>query len=344
MRLLPLIVVTLTSSALAVGTSHWTHTSEADFKNGTFTHVVATNLGDLKLSRAVKTLLEQNSKVSAVYALIEAPDGTIYAGTGPQGVVMKIAGDKVTEALKLDDGTSVFSLALDGDGNLLIGTGGEKGRVLKLDVKSDNAKPKEIFSGEGVQYVWSIVRTSDNNLYAATGPEGQLFEIKPNGGGYAMLLDTDENNLLSLISDGKDTLYLGSDPNGLVYRVNRKTKEIYIVHDAAESEVTALALDKKGNLYAGTAEATPQEGADGEPAGATEQIGRPEGGTSGAPIPTPSPSEPKPPELPDPNPGEPDPIPKKMMIMAAPSTGSATKGAKPQAKSDSGDGAEGQLP
>src|SRR5687767_10204767 len=145
MRLLPLIVVTLTSSALAVGTSHWTHTSEADFKNGTFTHVVATNLGDLKLSRAVKTLLEQNSKVSAVYALVEAPDGTIYAGTGPQGVVLKIKDDKVTTACTLEDGTSVFSLALDGDA-LLIGTGGEEGRVLRLE---KNAKePKEIFSGE----------------------------------------------------------------------------------------------------------------------------------------------------------------------------------------------------
>src|ERR1700743_2465741 len=106
--------------AHGVGTSNWTQTSEADFKNGTMQNVVATNLGDLKLSRAVKTILEEDPKVSSVYALVEAPDGTIYAGTGPQGVVLKIVGDKVTTACKLDDGTSVFSLALDGDA-LLIG-------------------------------------------------------------------------------------------------------------------------------------------------------------------------------------------------------------------------------
>src|SRR5438067_10498663 len=122
-----LLIVIFASEALAVGTSHWTHTSEADFKNGTMTNVVATNLGDLKLSRAVKTILEQDPKVSSVYALVEAPDGTIYAGTGPQGVVLKIKDDKVSEAAKLDDGTSVFSLAFDGDGALLIGTGGEHG-------------------------------------------------------------------------------------------------------------------------------------------------------------------------------------------------------------------------
>src|SRR5437764_15032311 len=108
-----LLCLTFTiTSALAVGTSHWTHTNEADFKNGTMTNVVATNLGDLKLSRAVKTLLEQDPKVSAVYAMVEATDGTIYAATGPQGVVLKIRDDHVSEAFKLDDGTSVFCLAL----------------------------------------------------------------------------------------------------------------------------------------------------------------------------------------------------------------------------------------
>jgi hypothetical protein len=330
--------LTLTAPLFAVGTSHWTHTSEADFKNGTFSNVVATNLGDLKLSRAVKTLLEQDAKVSAVYALVEAPDGTIYAGTGPQGVVMKIKDDKVSEVLKLEDGTSIFSLAIDGDGKLLIGTGGEKGRVLRLEKEGE--KPKELFAGEGVQYIWSIVRTPDGNLYAATGPDGGLYEIKRDGG-YTLLLDTDENNLLSMISDGKELLYVGSDPNGLVYRVNRKTKEVYIVHDAAESEISALSLDKKGNLYAGTAEAMPQAG-EGEEGGATEQIGRPEGGTSGAPIPTPPPSEPKPPELPDPNPGEPDPIPKKLVIVAAPATKKHAKDAKSQAKENGG--AEERMP
>src|SRR5205814_3501634 len=87
-----------------------------------------------------------------------------------------------------------------------------------------------------------------------------------------------------------------------------------VVHDAQESEVAALTLDSKGNLYAGTAEAMPNE-AETEAAGASEQIGRPESGTTGAPIPSPSRPEPKPPELPNPNPGEPDPIPKKLMIL-----------------------------
>src|SRR6266850_7585320 len=85
-----LLVPLLAAPSLAVQTSHWVHTSEADFKNGTFQNVVATNLGDLKLSRAVKTLLEQDAKVSAVYCLAEGSDGAVYAGTGPHGVVLRV--------------------------------------------------------------------------------------------------------------------------------------------------------------------------------------------------------------------------------------------------------------
>src|SRR5688500_14294615 len=122
------IVCAFAVPAFGGGTSKWNHTSEADFKKGKFQNVVATNLGDLKLSRAVKTLLEQEPRMSSVYALAEGPDGTIYAGTGPQGVVLAVKGERVSTLLKLDD-ENVFSLLVDKQGRLLIGTGGERGRI-----------------------------------------------------------------------------------------------------------------------------------------------------------------------------------------------------------------------
>jgi hypothetical protein len=293
--------------SLAVGTSNWTQTNENDWKDGTFDNVVATNLGDLKLSRAVKTLLEQDPRVSSVNALAQAPDGTVYAGTGPRGVLLRVKGEAVEEVAKVDD-AQIFSVLVDAKGDVLLGTGGERGRVLRVEKQGE--APKEVFAAEGVQYVWAIRQTPDGNLYAATGPSGQLFEIKPNGS-HRVLLDTDENNLLSLITDGKDLLYVGTDPNGLVYRVNRRTGESFILYDAAEAEVSALALDARGNLYAGTAEARDEQPAAAQAAGA-EQVGRPEGGGTGLPIPSERPHEPEPPKVPDPTPGQPDPIPKKV--------------------------------
>src|SRR2546421_10739737 len=111
-KLIAIVVVLMTSPVMAVSTSHWTHTSEAEFKAGTFHNVVATNLGDLKLSRAVKTILGQDAHVSAVYALVEAPDGTIYAGTGPEGVLLAAKNDKATPIANLGDNLSIFSLLI----------------------------------------------------------------------------------------------------------------------------------------------------------------------------------------------------------------------------------------
>jgi hypothetical protein len=300
----------MTSAVLAVNTSHWTHTSEADFKAGTFHNVVATNLGDLKLSRAVKTILGQNEHISAVHALVEAKDGTIYAGTGPEGVLLAIKDEKSETVAKLGENVSIFSLLIDSKGRLLIGTGGEKGQIFRIEKPGD--KPVEIFSEAGVQYIWAMCQTPDGKIYAATGPEGQLFQIDENDK-HEVLFDSEQNNLTSMVSDGKDLLYVGSDPDGLIYRINRKTKDEFVVFDAPETEISALLLDKDGTLFAGTAseiETPPAEGAADQPA-AGEEGGRPENDTGGVPIPTQPPEAPKPPTPTPPNPGQPAPIPKE---------------------------------
>src|SRR5437016_9087555 len=115
--ILLLVICALAPLAFANGASHWNHTTEADFKKGKFNNVVATNLGDVKLSRAVKTLLEQDPKIGTVYALAEAADGTIYAGTGPQGIILQLKGEKVSTVATLED-THIFSLLIDADGKL----------------------------------------------------------------------------------------------------------------------------------------------------------------------------------------------------------------------------------
>lgn len=298
------IILLLSCTAMAVTTSHWTHTSEADFKAGTFHNVVATNLGDLKLSRAVKTLLEQDPKISAVYSLCEGPDKTVYAGTGPQGVLLAIKDDQVSTLAAIDGATSLNALLFDDKGGLLIGTSGEKGKILRIEKRGE--APKTIFEADGVQYVWAMVQTPDGNVYAATGPNGQLFEIKPDGS-HSVIFDSDENNLMSMIAGGNDMLYVGTDPNGLVFRVDRKSKESFVMYDAPESDITCLALDAKGNLYAGTAQPSEEAEAD----AAQEQVGRPEAGGTAVPIRSEPPAEPKPPAPPNPNPGRPDPIPKE---------------------------------
>ncbi len=307
-----LLLLAAALPAVAVTTSHWTQATEADFKAGKTHGVVTTSLGHLKLSRSVKTLLAEEPKVGAVYALAEAADGSIFAGTGPEGVLLHILGDKVETVAELGDGVNISCLLVEPTGSLLVGVGGTEGKVYRFDRPADKGgKPKPVFAADGVQYVWAMDRAADGTVALATGPTGTLFELKPDGS-HDVLLKTDENNLGCLASDGKDLLYAGSDTNGLVYRFNRRTRESFVLYNAAEAEIGALAVDGRGNLYVGTSQASDAPPAD-EPAG-KDKVGHPEGGPGGAPIKSTPPTAPPPP-TPAPSPGQPDPIPKNLMIL-----------------------------
>jgi len=301
--------------AWAVTTSHWVHSSEADFKDGTFDNTVVTNRGDVKLSREITATDLNDPNVTTVNALAQTPDGTIYAGTGPKGILLAVKDDKVSPSANIEGAVNILSLLVDSNGGLLLGTGGDKGKIFRIDKPGD--KPKEIFSEDGVQYIWAMVQTPDGNLYAATGPNGQVFEIKPDGS-HVELYKCNEDNITAMVSDQKDLLYLGTDPNGLVIRLNRKTREAFYAYNAGEGEITALALDDSGNLYAATGQVGDHQGA--QQAEQNEKTaGRPEGSSSSPPIPAnPAPAPPQPAPVPNPNPGEPKPIPKGQSMQPLP--------------------------
>lgn len=305
--LVALLILMLTAwPVLAVQPAEWNHSGETQFREGESSNIVATNLGDLKLSRQVKVLLENDPRISAVYALVHADDGTIYAGTGPNGIVLRLREDKVETLVQLGDGVNIFALGFDNRGRLLIGASGEQARLLRLD----GDQPIEIFQPANTQYIWAMACAGDGTIYLATGPNGELHQLNPDGSS-KVLLKTDEHNFLALAYDGLDTLYIGTDPNGLVYRINRRTGALFVLYDASESEISSLLIDQSGNLYAGASEA---ERGTGFMSGADEHIsdsssGRAEAASAGVPIPTKPPTEPQPPQAPNPNPNEPDPIP-----------------------------------
>ena len=122
---------------------------------------------------------------------------------------------------------------------------------------------------------------------------------KPDGS-HNTVLETSENNLLSMVSDGKDLLYVGTDPDGLVYRINRKTRESFVLYDCNESEVSALALDRHGNVYAGTAEASQTNSSTDDTTPSKDKTGRPEGSAGGVPIEAKPPTNPAHPRSPIP--------------------------------------------
>lgn len=107
-----------------------------------------------------------------------------------------------------------------------------------------------------VNYIWAMARGADGKVYAATGADGWLIEIAPNGKAARVVFDSEEANLLCLAVDRAGKLLAGSDKRGLVYRVDPATDKVFVLYDAEEEEVSTIALDKDGNVYAATAAAS----------------------------------------------------------------------------------------
>ncbi|MFW5682664.1 MAG: hypothetical protein ACOC1G_06630 [Phycisphaeraceae bacterium] len=264
---------------IAVQPQRWVHTTEADFQDGETEDVAITNLGDLKLAKAVEDLAELPDGVSIVFDA-QRYDGDLYIAGGPQGVLLKLTDDGF-ETVAEFPGEQVFCLHEGPDG-LLVGISGESSRVMTYD----GEELREAVRLDEVRYLWDM-ETNGRELYLATGTEGRVLAatIDPEGEvaeGEAIrtLLDSEQANVLCLDLDDAGRLYAGTDTQGLVFRltlVGEDEVEPYVLLDAAEPEIGDLVVMPDGTVYAGTADANQaRPGRLEQPA--AQEAGRPAGG------------------------------------------------------------------
>ena len=102
-----------------------------------------------------------------------------------------------------------------------------------------------------VQYIWDLAADAQGNVYAATGPTGQLWK-RSQRGRWSLLYDSKATHLLCVAIGPDGSVYAGSDGEGLIYRVSPDGKAT-ILFDAPQSEIRTLLVAADGTLYAGTA-------------------------------------------------------------------------------------------
>jgi hypothetical protein len=238
--------------AWAVKAQNWDFDSESSYVDGDFNNTLVNSSGELTLSRELKPLMGQ-SIFSMVSALVVAPDGSIYFGTSPQGKIYKISNGKNSVYYQPPSGqTNVLSLALDKDGSLLAATCGTAARLVRITNTGGTVTATTIFQNAAVDYIWAIRQTVNGNIYLATGPHGQIWQINPQGQA-SPLMSIDVHNIMSLVIAPDGSLIAGTDGPGLVIRVNSVTGASFVLMAADSAEISALATDAAGNIFAATA-------------------------------------------------------------------------------------------
>ena len=87
----------------------------------------------------------------------------------------------------------------------------------------------------------------EGNLFAATGDNGVVYKIAPDGQG-RRFFETQQTHARSLAIDAEGNLIVGTEPGGLVLRVTPAGKS-FVLYQANKREITAVAV-RDGIIYA----------------------------------------------------------------------------------------------
>ncbi len=223
-------------------TEIWTLDTSGEFEQGELEQLSLTADGELMLAPRSENVLKLKDQNIIVWALVEDSQGNVYAGTGEQGQVLKIAPDGDTSLFFDSPEVGILSLAVDAVDNVYAGSAPD-GLIYKLTPDGSQT----VWFATEEHYVWSLVFDESGVLYAGTGEHGKIFKILPDGSS-SLLYDSPQSHVMALVHDIGGWLYAGTEGKGITYKIGLDGN-VFSLYDAKEQEIRALTLDSLGNLY-----------------------------------------------------------------------------------------------
>ncbi|MBP7571207.1 MAG: SMP-30/gluconolactonase/LRE family protein [Acidobacteria bacterium] len=239
--LAPALAAACVLSASASTPIFWQVSTRAEFMKGEVENLAIDNDGRLSLGPA--SALVHDAASPFLWALVAAPDGSVYAGTGNDGKVFRVAPDGKASPLFDAPELEVHAVAPAKDGTLYAATSPD-GRIYKVD-GTGQATP---FYDPEDKYIWSLAIGPDGYVYAATGERGTIYRIAPDGKG-DVFYRTKATNVVSLAFDTAGNLLASTEAPGRVFRIDPKGKG-FVLLDSPYREVRSLRLREDGSIYA----------------------------------------------------------------------------------------------
>jgi hypothetical protein len=174
---------------------------------------------------------------SATFSGLALADGSFLIGTSPRGRVYKVVGDAVS--LFADTGAlAVTSMVVAKNGTVYAATIPD-GKIFKLA----QGKADVFATLPDASHVWALVLDkAGTGLFAATGAEGKVFRIEPNGTSSVHYRST-ESHIVSLALADNGDLLAGSSGKGQLYRITGPGRAT-VIADLPGEEVKAVAVSR----------------------------------------------------------------------------------------------------
>src|SRR5579863_1652825 len=226
---------------LAATTAVWEIDGYQDFLRGRMSGVSITPDGRLMLGPKLDTFF--SSGQPQIWSVAQAPDGSLYLGTGDRGRLMKVDALGQGSVVWSADQPEIFAVAVDRAGVVYAGASPD-GKVYRIE----NGKATEYFA-PGERYIWALAFAPDGALFVATGPQGKIFRVTAAGRG-DLYYETGQAHVTCLAFDREGRLLAGSEPNGILYRITGSPAKGFVLYDANLPEIRAIVPLADGSIYA----------------------------------------------------------------------------------------------
>ena len=272
----------------AVTVKTWEEDEPEEFEKGKCDRTVISSLGKVLLGREETEILQADDQVDFVNALALGPDGVIYAATGPNGLVYRIDGDKAKVLCKIKDAPNLFSLLIAPDGGVLVGTGGEVGRIYKVtragevslwfdpdrtvptlpakkagaeqgpDLPADKAgkkrakTPKPAATTQTTQAAAPVRPAATSNPTKGAVTTTATAPTTTSGPATTRATHPKVNYIWAMARGAAGQVYAATGAAGWLLEISPNGKKARVVFDSKETNLLSLAIGKDGRLYAGS--------------------------------------------------------------------------------------------
>jgi hypothetical protein len=235
------IAFAIGAGVFAAAPTFWTVSTQADFLKGDVENLSIDSDGRMFPGPAASVLGE--TAAPFLWTVVAGPDGTLWAGSGNEGQVLKLAKDGKISTFFDASELEVHALAPAPNGGLYVGTSPD-GRIYQV---SADGSSKTFFDPDD-KYIWALAVDKSGNVFAATGDKGVIYKIAPDGTG-ARFYKTNAGNVVSLAFNKNGDLIAGTESPGRVFRIDSSGKA-FVLLDSPFREIHAIHLADDGTIYA----------------------------------------------------------------------------------------------
>ncbi|HUL73003.1 MAG TPA: hypothetical protein VLT86_07870 [Vicinamibacterales bacterium] len=228
------------SPLTASGPVFWTLATPADLLKGTSNGVIVGLDGAMTPGPQMTSRL--TSTPAQVWSLAMTADGTIWAGTGSDGRLIRLRPGQAEETVFTAEEKNVFAVAVSG-ARVFFATGPD-GRVYVID----GSAPPRVFFDPTEKYIWALAVDGGGRLWVGAGNPAVIYRVDANGAGQPVYRPS-AAHVVSLARDPQGRMLAGTESPGRLYRFDANDRP-FVLLDSGLTELRAISVSAAGTVFA----------------------------------------------------------------------------------------------